>query len=303
MTTGDARARDARASDAPAGDAPAGNARASDAPARDPRAEWPRAGEARAGNPPQSEPPVLEAPPGWVTFDCYGTLVDWRHGIRAGAEAVLPGMGEALLAGYHRHEAAVEAVDPPLRYRAVLAETLRRAAAEEGITLDDAASQVLATTLPLSPVFPDVAQALRALRASGWHLGVLTNCDRDLFAVTARRLPVRMDLVVTAEDAGSYKPALGHFARGAEILRGFPGPWVHVAQSYVHDVEPAAEAGVPCVWINRLGEGHDPSLAAAVRMDLTDLPAAVTYAASLGAGSSRSRDLPASRSRSGWRQM
>ena len=275
--------------------------------------DQPRPGGPEAARPPAGEPdeisaqaddhPPADPPPGWVTFDCYGTLVDWRHGIRSGAEAVLPGMGEALLAGYHRHEAAVEASAPPLRYRAVLAETLRRAAADEGITLDDEASEVLATTLPLSPVFPDVAAALGALRAAGWRLGVLTNCDRDLFAITARRLPVPIDLVVTAEDAGSYKPALGHFARAAEILRGFPGPWVHVAQSYVHDVEPAERAGVPCVWINRLGEGHDRSRAATVRANLDDLPAAVAYAASLGADSSRSRDLPASRSRSGWRQM
>ncbi|NRQ39699.1 HAD-IA family hydrolase [Nonomuraea sp. NN258] len=195
----------------------------------------------------------------WVTFDCYGTLIDWRHGIATAADLIAPGYGMRLLEAYNRHEPAVEAESPAMRYRQVLAESLRRACADERVPLSDDDVGVLAETLPYWPVFPDVAAELSALRADGRRLALLTNCDRDLVAQTLRRLPVRFDAIVTAEDVGSYKPAHGHFTRFREWYE--PDEWVHVAQSYVHDLVPAHELGLRRIWINRHGaEPADPSI-------------------------------------------
>ncbi|MET7332977.1 HAD-IA family hydrolase [Nonomuraea sp. NPDC005650] len=188
----------------------------------------------------------------WVTFDCFGTLVDWRHGIRTSAELVAPGQGARLLEAYNRHEHAVQAESPTLRYRHVLAEALRRACADEKVELNGDDAAVLATTLPYWPVFPDVGAELSKLRGAGWRLALLTNCDRDLVAETRRRLPVPFDAVLTSEDVGAYKPADAHFETFRRSYE--PARWVHVAQSYFHDMVPAHRLGIPRVWINRQGE-------------------------------------------------
>ncbi|MFI6320078.1 HAD-IA family hydrolase [Nonomuraea sp. NPDC050556] len=209
----------------------------------------------------------------WVTFDCFGTLIDWRHGIATLADLVSPGNGARLLAAYNRHEHQVQQAEPTPRYRHVLTETLRRAAAEEKIDLADDDADVLATGIPYWPVFPEVRQALAELRAAGWNLALLTNCDRDIIGQTLRRLRVPFDATVTAEDAGAYKPAHNHFLRFRQSYE--PAQWVHVAQSYFHDVIPAGELGVRCIWVNRHGAPDDPALAHAVLPDLSGLPLAL----------------------------
>src|SRR4051794_31584359 len=133
----------------------------------------------------------------WATFDCFGTLVDWRHGIRTSGELLFPGRGVELLERYNAHEPAVELETPTARYRDVLAETLRRAAVDLGLALSPDDASILGTTIPYWPVFPDVADELGALRAAGWRLALLTNCDRDIIGATQRRLGVAIDAVVT----------------------------------------------------------------------------------------------------------
>ncbi|HYS30223.1 MAG TPA: HAD family hydrolase [Candidatus Limnocylindria bacterium] len=215
----------------------------------------------------------------WLTFDCYGTLVDWRTGIAQGIEAVAPGHSARLLPFYYQQEAAVQA-EGFRPYREVLAEALRRAAAEAAITLGPGADLVLPDGLPRWPVFADVGPALSRLRESGWKLAVLSNIDPDLFARTRQRLPVRIDAVVTALDVGSYKPAHGHFLTFAHSYQ--PQVHLHVAQSWFHDIVPAHELGIPAIWINRLGERDDPSIAAAVLPDLETLPETVSRLESEG---------------------
>jgi 2-haloacid dehalogenase len=207
----------------------------------------------------------------WATFDCFGTLVDWRHGIATGAELLFPGRGADVLDSYSRHEPTVQAEQPTMRYRNVLAETLRRATTECGLDLNDDDASVLADGLPYWPVFPDTRAALTDLRAAGWRLALLTNCDRDLIAATQRRLGVPVDAVVTAEDVGSYKPARGHFYQFAASFDATTEHWVHVAEGYFHDMVPAHELGVPRIWINRRGLPDDPSIVDAVLPDLTAL--------------------------------
>ncbi|WP_216215649.1 HAD family hydrolase [Amycolatopsis aidingensis] len=208
----------------------------------------------------------------WATFDCFGTLVDWRHGIATGAELLFPGRGAELLPVYNRHEPRVQAEFPTLRYREVMAEALRRTCAEAGLellTADDAA--VLAAGIAHWPVFPDTRAALTELRAAGWRLALLTNCDRDIIGESQRRLGVPVDAIVTAEDVGCYKPRHEHFTRFERTFGVRREQWVHVAQSYFHDIVPAHELDIPRVWINRLAEDNDPAIADAVLPGLAGL--------------------------------
>jgi len=208
----------------------------------------------------------------WVTFDCYGTLIDWETGMQAAVESVAPGLAEKLLAAYHRLEPEVEDSDEFLAYRQVLTETLQLAAGREGVELPEGGERVLAETLPDWPAFPDTVPALEALRRDGWRLGILSNVDRDLVAGTLdRTLPVSFDAVVTAEDVRSYKPHLGHFRRFAGDHDAGPGNWVHVGCSVFHDMRPAGALGVPAVLIDRDGRFEDVGGASAVLPDLVGL--------------------------------
>lgn len=217
---------------------------------------------------------------GWLTFDCFGTLVNWRHGISTSAELLFPGEGARVLDAYTRHEPEIQAARPTPRYRDVLTEALRRACADLRLPLNPDDADVLARTIPYWPVFPDVAGALRRLHEAGWRLVLLTNCDSDIIAETQRRLDAPIAAAVTAEQAGSYKPATGHFEYFERTFRprraeSIHTDWIHVAQSYFHDIRPTNALGVRSVWVNRLSEAEDPSLATAVLPDLSALPETV----------------------------
>jgi len=207
----------------------------------------------------------------WATFDCFGTLIDWRHGISTGAELLFPGRGAALLYIYSKHEPLVQREFPDMRYRDVLAESLRRTTDEAGLALSDDDSSVLSAGIPYWPPFPDTRAALAQLRTAGWRLALLTNCDRDIIGETLRRIGIPFHAVVTAEDVGSYKPDHRHFTWFQETFEVTRQRWVHVAQSYFHDMRPASELDIPRVWINRCQLTDDPSIADAVLPDLTGL--------------------------------
>jgi 2-haloacid dehalogenase len=211
----------------------------------------------------------------WLTFDCFGTLIDWRHGIRTTGELLFTGHGPAFLDAYASTEAQVESEGSFHRYRAVLTETTRRVAKQLSLPLKPADATVLVSTIPYWPPFGDVGPALGALRKEGWNLALLTNCDRDIIALTQKRLPVPFDAVVTAEDVSAYKPDPRHFLLFQSTFGASADAWIHVAQSYFHDIKPTHELGITRIWVNRQGEKDDPSLADAVIPDLTGLPEAV----------------------------
>jgi 2-haloacid dehalogenase len=186
----------------------------------------------------------------WATFDCYGTLVDWNGGIRRELLRIFrEDEADAKLAEYHELEAIVEHEDPALPYREVMARALDRlgAPAEE--------RDALGTSLPSWEVFPEVPRALEQARARGWRLCILSNTDRDFIDASMTAIGVPFDRSIVASEIGSYKPALGHW-RTFEAEEGRL-PDVHVAASLVHDVAPTSELGIPCFWINRLGEDRD----------------------------------------------
>ncbi len=211
----------------------------------------------------------------WVTFDCYGTLIDWRQGIGATFARLWPTAGSSgLLALYHEVEPTFE-TEAGLPYREVLKRSLCAVAERAGLPLAPEDESALADSLPSWPAFPEVPGALRALREQGWRLAILSNTDPDLLAGSMRQIGVPMDLALTAAEANSYKPAHGHwnafFARvGVDRARH-----VHVAASVFHDIAPAASLGLTAVWINRLGERSDLPRAAELR-DLSELPATLT---------------------------
>ena len=122
------------------------------------------------------------------------------------------------------------------------------------------------------PVFPETVRVLDELRQAGWRMAVLTNRDDDLFALTAPKLGVRLDEVVTAEQIGSYKPRLAHFQELARRTGADSSTWVHTAGAWVIDMVPTSRLGLSRVWINREASGYDSTLATAVIDDLTPLP-------------------------------
>ncbi|HSZ41492.1 MAG TPA: HAD family hydrolase [Trebonia sp.] len=196
----------------------------------------------------------------WLTFDCYGTIADWNAAMRAALTQVA-GLGASLLlANYHQAELVLEA-RPWRPYRTVLTEGLRMAARRADLRLEDAAYGTLVRAWPEMPLFEDTGAALTALKDEGWQLAILTNCDDDLFATTAPKLPVPFDVVVTAEQVRSYKPDLTHFRKFAELTGATPENWIHVANGWVHDILPAARLGVRSVWVDRDLTGHPAKLA------------------------------------------
>jgi 2-haloacid dehalogenase len=207
----------------------------------------------------------------WATFDCYGTLVDWNGGIR-GELVRLFGDSDAdrLLTRYHEFEPAIQAEQPTLSYRAVMALALECIAGEESIELAPGEQDALGSSLPDWPVFPEVPAALEQAREDGFRLCILSNSDPDLIQASMHRIDVAFDDAITASEIGSYKPALGHWRAFADRHGRLPD--VHVAASLFHDVGPASELEIPSVWVNRLGEarsGYRPSRELA---DLTPLP-------------------------------
>ena len=205
----------------------------------------------------------------WATFDCFGTLIDWNGGIRSELARLWPDADvDALLERYHEVEPRVQ-LDGSLPYRVVLAQSLRLLAESEGLKLSREDETVLAGSLPKWPAFPEVPGELTRLHERGWRLGILSNTDRDLLAASLERIGVPVDATVTAADAGSYKPAHGHWRRFRERA-GEDVEQIHVAASLFHDIAPAAELGIPSVWVNRLDEQSDLPRAAELR-DLNGL--------------------------------
>jgi 2-haloacid dehalogenase len=230
-----------------------------------------------------------------LSFDCYGTLIDWEAGLVAvlsdwARRRGLPASDEELLAAYSPCEAAVEAQLPAALYPDVLAESLRRVGASLGAEVTASDADAIARSVPAWPAFPDTRDALVAL-ATRYRLIILSNVDRESFAASNRLLDVEFAGIVTAQDVGSYKPSPRNFEALAverDRLGIAPGRLLHVAQSLFHDHVPAKAAGLPTVWINRRhakpGWGATPQPPSPVTPDwefgsMADFAAAVAAAA------------------------
>ena len=215
-----------------------------------------------------------------LTFDCYGTLIDWEAGILAGLRRVLDPLGidagdEDLLESYARAEASVEA-GGYLRYREVLARSADLVCRELGGRPGPAELAVFGGSVGEWPAFPDSADALARLHER-FRLAVITNCDDDLFAASNRRLGVTFDHVITAEQVGAYKPSPRNFEVAFERI-GVPRERIlHVAQSLFHDHVPAKRLGMTTAWIDRRhgrpGSGATPPADAQPDLAVTSMAA------------------------------
>jgi len=212
----------------------------------------------------------------WLTFDCYGTVADWNTCMGGALEAIAGADVGRLLAAYHQAELEFEAGPSWRPYREVLTAGLARAAERERVTLPQGGEEAFVRAWPEMPVFDDAGPALTALRESGWRLAFLTNCDDDLFAMTRTRLPVPFDLWITAEEVHSYKPDLAHFRRFADKTGATKANWIHVGNSWVHDMVPAARMGLRSVWVDRDLTGHPAKLADRRVTSMRRLPGAVS---------------------------
>ena len=199
----------------------------------------------------------------WVTFDCFGTLVDWRSGFSAILTPLVGDKTADVMRAYDRFERLLETETPHRLYKDVLATGLLRAAEDIGVPLSGPQARRLPQQWETMPVFDDVEPMLAGLRADGCRLAVLTNCDEDLFAETQRAFRVPFDLVVTAERIADYKPSLAHFRYFSRVSGVKDGEWVHVANSAYHDIAPARAFGIPRVWLDRNDTGEDPATASA----------------------------------------
>lgn len=193
-----------------------------------------------------------------LSFDCYGTLIDWETGILAvlqpwADEHGLETSGDELLLAYGTGEATVEREAPTTRYPDVVAEAFRLAGRSLGVAVSEAWADRIAGSIGDWPAFPDSAEALAEL-AERYDLFVVSNVDRASFGASNARLRGRFADVITAEDVGAYKPADPHFEALDRSLaaRGIgTDQLLHVAQSLSHDHVPAHRRGLRSVWINR----------------------------------------------------
>ncbi|MDI9893568.1 haloacid dehalogenase type II [Rhodococcus sp. IEGM 1381] len=193
-----------------------------------------------------------------LSFDCYGTLIDWEAGILNVLTAWAEQSGAALsqdelLAAFGANESRVQQDSPSMLYPAILAEAFVRTGDALGIPVSAERANRLGSSVPDWPAFADSAEALASL-AENYKLVILSNVHREGFAGSNRRLGVQFDAIVTAEDVGAYKPSDNHFDAIDGVLDHLGVPrsrLLHVAQSLFHDHVPAKRHGIASVWIDR----------------------------------------------------
>jgi len=214
-----------------------------------------------------------------LTFDCYGTLIDWESGIWDALQPLLMANGradidrDAALLAFAEAESGQQAATPDMLYPEVLANVHRALARRFEMTSSIDMDRVFGNSVSHWPAFPDTADALRLLKRH-FRLVILSNVHRDGFAASNRKLGVEFDAIYTAQDVGSYKPTPGNFDYMLERLSsdlGLGAPDVlHTAQSMFHDHAPAAKAGLPRAWIDRQNLGGGGSWGATAVV--TDVP-------------------------------
>ena len=217
-----------------------------------------------------------------ITFDCYGTLIDWEGGIgeafvrEAAAEGVRIDPA-SVLREYARIEPIIEQ-ERYRPYREVLTDSAVRVARSLGWPISYSRGSFLADSLPHWKPFADTNTALDRLRGAGYRLGILSNVDDDLLAATRKHFTADFDIVITAQQVRSYKPSFPHFHTARERIGS--ARWLHTAQSNLHDILPTNSLGIPNAWINRKRE--QPLIGGIPGRELADLEALADWLAPRG---------------------
>src|SRR4051812_27231705 len=189
-----------------------------------------------------------------ITFDCYGTLIDWESGLLPGIRNILEAHNqklpdEVILERYGEFEARAESGSYQT-YREVLESVVRQFGERCGFQPTPAEIHSLHESIPAWVPFPDTVPALQKLQRR-YQLAIISNIDDDFFDETRKRLRVNFAAVVTAQQVRSYKPSLSNFRLALERLKLEPNQMLHVGQSIYHDVIPAQSLGIATVWVNR----------------------------------------------------
>ncbi len=213
-----------------------------------------------------------------LTFDCYGTLIDWESGLTEALRPVMASHGihipmEKALELYGELESEAERGEYR-EYKAVLRRVLEGLGSRLGFVATPMELERFSTSVKDWPAFPDSPRALQALKKK-YKLAIISNIDDDLFAYSAQRLQVQFDWVITAQQAKSYKPSQNNFRVAFEGI-GLPKDKIlHVAQSLYHDIAPAKALGLSTVWVNRRhgkeGSGATPAAQAQPDLEVPDL--------------------------------
>ena len=218
-----------------------------------------------------------------LSFDCYGTLIDWETGILAGVRPVLEAhdieLNDERVLELYAEIAQKAQAGEWVTYREVLREVVRGLGSKVGFVPSSAQLDCLADSLQDWMPFPDTVAALKTLKRS-FKLAIISNIDDDLFALSAKHLKVEFDYVITAERAKSYKPSLNNFTYAIERFGVSPDRILHVAQSIYHDIVPAKTLGLSNVWVNRrkgkTGSGATIPANAEPDFEVSDLSALAT---------------------------
>ena len=210
-----------------------------------------------------------------LSFDCYGTLIDWEKGI---VDALSPWLlkhdtdleSHDILKLYGRLERSAEDQTPFINYRSVLRQVMRGFSEEFNVDLRYEDIDTLCSSLKSWPVFPDTISALQQL-GSLYQLSIISNIDSDLFMGTAATLQSKFTWVISADMVGSYKPSRQHFEKLFEMT-GLPlERHLHIAQSLYHDIQVANDLEMSCVWVNRSGATSTPIIDTHPDLEVPDL--------------------------------
>ena len=213
-----------------------------------------------------------------LTFDCYGTLIDWETGIVDALRPIFAAhrveiVPDKVLERYGEIESEAERGEYR-EYKTILSSVLVGLGTRFGFAPTAEELQRFSISVKDWPAFPDSPQALQALHRK-YRLAIISNIDDDLFAFSARRLQTTFDWIITAQQAKSYKPSLNNFRLAFERIKVPKQRILHVAQSLFHDIAPANALGVSSVWVNRRhdkqGSGATPSAQARPDLEVPDL--------------------------------
>ncbi len=201
--------------------------------------------------------------PEWLTFDCYGTLIQWDEGLVAAVERILAKRGGAriptrtLIEAYDKYEHELERTPPHKSFRTVAGEALRLAMGDLGLAFEPSDADILTSSISKMPPFPEVVDALGTLKRAGFKLCIISNTDDVIIAGNIAQMDGHIDRVITAEQAQAYKPSRMIFQHGYRALGVNWADVVHICASPHLDLAAARDIGFRCIWINR-GTGRKP---------------------------------------------
>ncbi len=207
---------------------------------------------------------MLDGPkPDWLTFDCYGTLTQWDEGLLQAVETILAKQpattvdAATLIEIYDKYEHDLEQRPPFNRFRVVAGTALQMAMEELGLSYEPSDIKILTDSIAAMPPFPEVPDALGRLKQMGFKLCIISNTDDDIIAGNVAQMGGHIDRVITAEQAGAYKPSPATFAHAHRELGVTPADIVHICASPHLDLAGARDMGFRCIWIDR-GTGRKP---------------------------------------------